>query len=144
MLLKYKGAQMREWGHLDLKHVEGNGYEATIPCGDVTRGTMHYWVQGFDKSGEPVAATGDPKHAYSVPIREKITTEPPHLPGKEAPHSCEENDCPPDLAGCKRKPEPPAAGEGTAPAAEEGAEGAKKEDLGPPYKRFWVGVSRST
>lgn len=145
VLLKYKGAQMRDWGHLELKHVEGNGYEATIPCGDVTRGVMRYWVQGFDKGGEPVAATGDPKHAYGVPIREKITIEPPHLPGKEAPHSCDENDCPPDLAGCKRKGEAAGAGgEGTAAApgsGDEGDNGAKKEDTGPSYKRFWVGAS---
>src|SRR4029077_6412604 len=91
VVLKYKGAQMREWAHIDMSHVEGgNAYEATVPCGDVMRGTMRYWVQGVDKTNEPVAATGDPKHPFFVVIRDKITSEPPHLPGRDAPKSCEE------------------------------------------------------
>lgn len=143
VVLKYKGAQMREWARLDLKHTEGtNSYEGTIPCADVTRGTMRYWVQGFDKTGEPVSATGDPKHPYYVLIRDKITTEPPHLPGQEPPRSCEEVDCPPGLAGCKKR----GAGGGpetdatvTPGAGDEGE--AEKKPQGPHYPRLWVGVS---
>jgi hypothetical protein len=149
VVLKYKGAQMREWQRLELKKVEGNGYEGAIPCADVTRGTMRYWVQGFDKTGEPVAATGDPRHPYYVVIRDKITSEPPHLPGKEAPKSCEETDCPPGLPGCGKKKagaEGGAAAEGAAggEAAASGESAAGEEDKknkGPKYTRLWVGVS---
>jgi hypothetical protein len=150
VVLKYKGAQMREWTRLELKHVEGNGYEGVIPCADVTRGTMRYWVQAFDNTGEPVAATGDPKHPYYVIIRDKITSEPPHLPGKEAPHSCEETDCPPGLPGCKRKKgeggpaEAGGAGEAAAGAGAGGDEGEvseKKKGQGPKYSRVWFGLS---
>ena len=144
VVLKYKGAQMREWAHLDMTHVEGgNAYEATIPCGDVMRGTMRYWVQGFDKTNEPVAATGDPKHPFFVVIRDKITSEPPHLPGRDAPKSCEETDCPPGLPGCNKHGKGgEAGGEGGGSGDTGGTEGGddkkKKAFAG---SRLWIGAS---
>lgn len=154
VVVKYKGAQQREWTRVELKRVEGGAtpaWEGAIPCADVARGTMRYWVQGFDRAGEPIAATGDPKHPYHVAIRDKITGEPPHLPGKEAPRSCEESDCPPGLPGCKGGKggkggsEPAAGGEASGSAgAGEGAaategEGAEK----PPsrHSKLWIGVT---
>ncbi len=146
VIVKYKGAQMREWARVELKNVGVNLYEGLIPCADVTRGMMRYWIQGFDKTGDPAAATGDPKHPFSVAIRDKITSEPPRLPGKEAPRSCEESDCPPGLAGCRKKVGGAAAsGEaGAEGGAEDGEVKEKKKSTassGPGYRRLWFGLS---
>ena len=142
VVLKYKGAQMREWTHLDMNHTDGNSYEATIPCADVTRGTMRYGVQGVDKTNEPVAATGDPKHPFFVMIRDKITSEPPHLPGRDAPKSCEETDCPPGLPGCNKG----RAGGGEGATGEGGTGDSGNADADKkkaPFvgSRLWIGVS---
>ncbi|MBV9950157.1 MAG: hypothetical protein JOZ69_25175, partial [Myxococcales bacterium] len=150
VVVKYKGAQMREWLRVQM-HKEGTGWAALIPCADVTRGVMHYWIQAFDRSGEPVAASGDPKHPFYVPIREKLTGEAPHLPGKEPPRPCDDTDCPPGIAGCKAKGEgpeggaAPGAGAGAAGGAEgEAAAAAGGKAPGLPagaYPRIWVGAS---
>ncbi len=144
VIVKYKGAQMRDWARVPLKNVSGNVYEGLIPCADVTRGVMRYWIQGFDKTGDPAAATGDPKHPFSVAIRDKITSEPPRFPGKEAPHSCEEADCPPGLPGCRRKGAGAAAssdGEEGTVEENEAKEKKKAADAGPKFTRLWFGVS---
>jgi hypothetical protein len=153
VVVKYKGAQMREWQRIELQRVgDTDGWEGSIPCADVGRGTLRYWIQGFDRGGEPILASGDPKHPYYVPIRDKITSEPPHFPGKEAPRSCEETDCPPGLPGCKRKkggeaggaaegPSGAAGGGAESGAAAEEAEGEKKGAAAGAYPRLWVGVS---
>jgi hypothetical protein len=156
VVVKYKGAQMREWARVELKHSDTASpvWEGAIPCADIGRGTMRYWVQGFDRGGEPLAATGDPKHPYYVPIRDKITSEAPRLPGKEPPKSCEESDCPPGLAGCKgaKKEGGDAASNdtgsagaaseatGTGAPEETAAEGEEKKAQ-PAYRRLWVGAS---
>jgi hypothetical protein len=154
VVVKYKGAQMREWQRIDLKRVgDTDAWEGSLPCADVGRGTMRYWIQGFDRAGEPILASGDPKHPYYVPIRDKITSEPPHLPGKEAPKSCEETDCPPGLPGCKRKkggeaggggaeaPSGAAGGGGESTTAAEESEGEKKGAAAGGYSRLWIDVS---
>jgi hypothetical protein len=152
VVVKYKSAQMRDWARVELKKVGEGAWEGLIPCADVGRGTMRYWVQGFDRTGEPLLATGDPKHPYYVPIREKITSEPPHLPGKEAPKSCEETDCPPGLPGCKRKKAGGAEGGGGAAAEGEGGgaagegggggeEGEGEKGKAGPYRRMWGGIA---
>ena len=58
---------------------------------------MRYWVQGLGDGGDPVASSGDPKRPFAVSIKDEISTEPPHLPGKKAPQACGDNDCPPGL-----------------------------------------------
>jgi hypothetical protein len=151
VVVKYKGAQMREWQRIELKRVgDTDGWEGSIPCADVGRGTMRYWIQGFDRAGEPILASGDPKHPYYVPIRDKITSEPPHFPGKDAPKSCEETDCPPGLPGCKRKKGGEAGGGGEAAggAAGGGAESSsggdeseKKGAQAGAFPRLWVSLS---
>jgi len=157
VVLKYKGAQMREWTRIEMRHAEGNpnGWEAVIPCGDVTRGVMRYWIQGFDKTRDPVAASGDPKHPFQVPIRDKITSEAPRLPGKEPPRSCEESDCPPGIPGCNKGHKGEGEAAGGAPGAEgagaggeeggggEGAAGEKKAAVEGGYARIWIGGSIS-
>ncbi len=82
----------------------GTGWGGEIPCDAVTKGVMRYWVQGFDDGGDPVASSGDPKHPYTVAIKDDIEGEAPHLPGQPAPKSCgEDTECPPGPAGLRRR-----------------------------------------
>ncbi len=132
VVVKYRTGSMSDWGRLDLKKM-GNGWGGQIPCGDVTVGTMRYWVQGFGAGGDPVVNSGDPKHPFLVGIKNEITTDAPHLPGKAPPRSCEESDCPPGLPGCGTKEEEPS--EGGEPEAEKLPEDTDR------YARIWVGAS---
>jgi hypothetical protein len=91
VVVKYRGARMADWASVNLSPTEG-GWEGLVPCGDVERGTMRYWVQGFDDGGDPSASAGDPKHSYAVPIRDELSGEPPHLPGKAPPQACAEGE----------------------------------------------------
>jgi hypothetical protein len=133
VIVKYEGAGASGWSRVDLKRL-GGGWGAVIPCGDVKVGTMRYWVQGFDDGGDPIASSGDPKHAYTVPIQKDISTEAPHLPGKSAPRACgADNDCPPGMPGC---PEATPAREN-----EEETPHEKPSVGGKGFARIWVGVS---
>jgi hypothetical protein len=89
--LKYKGSKTGDWKRLELRRIKG-GWAGLIPCGDVTVGVMRYWVVGLDSGGDAVASSGDPKEPFTVPIREEIASEPPHLPGKPAPRQCAEGE----------------------------------------------------
>lgn len=141
VVVKYKGAGQSSWKRIDLKKLD-SGWGGLVPCADVTQGTLRYYVQGFDESKEPVASSGDSRHPYTVAIKPSISGEAPHLPGKNAPESCEKSsDCPPDFPGCSKSGE--SAGEngdenGEGGGEEEEAEGGKKK--GGPFKRIWIGL----
>ena len=92
---------------------------------------MRYWIQGFDDGGDPIASSGDPKHTYTVPIRDDIGGDAPHLPGKSAPKACGE-ECPPGLPGCGTEEKPPAA---------ETEEPKEKAPSPGRYALVWIGVS---
>jgi hypothetical protein len=142
VIVKYKGAGASEWSRVQLKRV-GSGWGGDIPCGDVIRGTMRYWIQGFDEGNDPIASSGDPKHPYTVPIRDEITSGPPHLPGKAAPRGCTEGEagggeaaaCTPGTPGC------PAAAQRTEDEEEEATPHEVAPHEGGAYARFWFGVS---
>jgi hypothetical protein len=121
VVVKYEGAGMSEWRHVDLQRA-GDGWGGLIPCADVARGTMRYWIQGIDREGDPVASSGDPKQPYSVPILAEILGDAPHLPGKAAPGKCAADESPPEEA----QPAPRAADR---PVEHE------------TYARLWVGLS---
>jgi hypothetical protein len=87
VVVKYKGTGMSDWGKIELAQ-SGDGWAGLIPCGAVADGALVYWVQGFDSSGSPVASSGDPKHPFTVPIRDEISGEAPSLPGKDPPRTC--------------------------------------------------------
>jgi hypothetical protein len=124
VVVKYRGPKATEWQRADLKRV-GGGWGGVIPCGDLGRGTMRYWIQGFDDGGDPIASSGDPKHPYTVPLRDEISGEPPHLPGKSAPKAC---------SGAEEEEAPPAATEEEGPKEKPSQEGQR-------FARVWVGVS---
>jgi hypothetical protein len=126
VIVKYKGAHMKEWQRLELKQV-GDGWGGVIPCDKVTLGAVRYWVEGLDANGEAVATAGDPEHPFTVPIRDEISGEAPHLPNRPAPQECEEDE------GQRKDEEesaahPPAASEAEAPVHGE-------------YSRWWIGVA---
>lgn len=133
VIVKYQGAAATGWSRVDLKRL-GGGWGGVIPCGEVKLGTMRYWVQGFDDSGDPIASSGDPKHPYTVSIQNDISREAPHLPGKSAPRACgADNDCPPGLPGCPT--------ESPSSENEEETPHEKPTGGGKAYARVWVGVS---
>jgi len=66
----------------------GGGFGGTIPCQDVKRGVLRYFLQAFDNDGVPVANSGDVRHLFAVPIRWALVGEPPHLPGQSPPEAC--------------------------------------------------------
>jgi hypothetical protein len=135
VVVKYKGAAMSDWGRVDLKR-NGNGWGGLIPCTAVTKGVMRYWVQGFDDGGDPVGSSGDPKHPYTVAIKDDLGGEAPHLPGQQAPKSCgEDTECPPGLPGCAAEEEAK-GGESEAPAEE-----APEKAAHGTYARWWFGLT---
>jgi hypothetical protein len=138
VVVKYKSDTGTSWRRVDLKKL-GSGWGGLIPCVDVTTGTLHYYIQGFDASHTPVASNGDQKHTYSVPIRGAIASDAPHLPGKQAPKSCSESsDCPPDFPGCSKSGE--AADDNGEGDEDENRDEEAKEKKPSGFKRFWVGL----
>lgn len=130
VMVKYKGASASSWSHVTLKRM-GGGWGGVIPCGDVTKGTMRYWIQGFDEGGDPIASSGDPKHPYTVTIRDQLEGEPPHLPNKSPPRACTGGE-----SGNEAENE---NGEEETTTEEEPEKIAKAEKGA--YARFWFGVS---
>ncbi len=94
VIAKYKATGMTEPKKIRLS-LMGKGWGGSIPCTDVVRGVVRYYVQGFDENDNPVAFTGDPRHPLYVPIRDSIRSPAPHLPGKEPPVQCRpDGECP--------------------------------------------------
>lgn len=124
VVVKYKGATMSDWGKVELTKM-GDGWGGVIPCGAVTQGALVYWVQGFDASGAPAASSGDPKHPFSVPIRQEITSEEPSLPDKPPPRTCAAGD----------------DGGGGGTSGEGGDAGTGASSGRARYARLWVGLS---
>jgi hypothetical protein len=87
VVVKYKGTGMSEYKRMRLSRI-GKGWGGEIPCSDVARGVVRYYVQGFDENETPLAISGDPRHPLYVPIRWSITNPAPHLPGKPPPAQC--------------------------------------------------------
>jgi hypothetical protein len=103
VIVKYKGPGMSDWKPVDLQQM-GDGWGGLIPCGDVTEGTLQYFLQGFSPSDDPVATSGGRNNPYTVPIKRAIDGPEPSLPGKDPPKQCGEMagaECPPDFPGCK-------------------------------------------
>lgn len=96
----------------------GGGWGTMIPCTDVKRGVMRYFIQAFDADGAPIGNSGDLRHLYVVPIRWALIGEPPHLPGQGPPEACN----------------------GRAPIEEVPTVEAPAADR---YVRFWIGFAAS-
>lgn len=142
VVVKYKGAAMSDWAKVDLKKA-GSGFGGVIPCGAVTKGVLRYWVQGFDDGGDPAASSGDPKHPFTVPIKDDLDGDPPHLPGQAAPKSCgEDTECPPGLPGCAAEESSKGGGEGGGGGGDESGSEAATEPVAPgSYAKLWFGLA---
>jgi hypothetical protein len=121
---------MNDWARVEMKRV-GDGWGAVIPCGAVTAGSMRYWIQGFDADGNAAASSGDAKHPFEVPIRDEITSEAPHLPGRPAPESCEEGEEGEERHVAHEEESTESGGEREKPAVHPSSS----------YARWWVGVA---
>jgi len=123
VVVKYRMGDEGEFTRRNLPRF-GGGWGGTIPCQDVKRGLLRYFIQAFDAEGVPIGNSGDVKHLYFVPIRWAIGGEPPHLPGQSPPEACN----------------------GQAQPEETELPGPGKEHGGPNderYVHFWIGFSGS-
>jgi hypothetical protein len=108
IIVRYKAFGNPDWKTLELRKT-GNGYGGEIPCQEVgsATGDLSYYVQASDASGDVVATSGSRNAPNKVPIKNELSGEAPHLPGKPAPAQCKDKaDCPPGFPGCaagKRK-----------------------------------------
>jgi hypothetical protein len=106
--VRYKPFGATDWKTLELKKMK-NGYGAEIPCLDIgsETGDLKYYVQAIDTNGDVVATSGSRNNPIRVPIKNELSGEPPHLPGRPPAAQCANpGDCPPGLPGCasgKRK-----------------------------------------
>jgi hypothetical protein len=103
--VRYKPFGAPDWKTLELKKV-GQGYGAEIPCLDIgtTTGDLSYYVQAVDAGGDLVATSGSRNAPIKVAIKNELSGEPPHLPGRPPPAKCNApEDCPPGLPGCEKK-----------------------------------------
>jgi hypothetical protein len=158
--LRYKGDGMREYKRVTLSKMKG-GWGGAIPCSDVARGVMRYYVIGSTADGTPVAGNGSAREPYWVPIRATIQGDAPRLPGQAPPKSCDDESAAEPEPPPSPPPPPPSApntkklelGE----ACDEGAQcdsGAckagecvdapvKRADVVGDYARIWIGASGS-
>jgi hypothetical protein len=121
VVVKYRVPGQREFRRKNLPRF-GGGWGGAIPCSDVRRGVIRYYLQAFDAAGESLGNTGDVKHLFTVPIRWEISTDPPHLPGRSAPEPCNGGASEEEVT--KPGPEAPASAAGG-------------------FVRLWVGVAGS-
>ncbi len=141
--VKYQNDAMRSFRRAKLER-KGSGWGGYIPCADVLAGTVRYYVQAFDKSGELAASAGDPNHTFSVPIKESIAGDAPALPGEAAPKKCTEQDVQVlNLDEGERCKEDRQCKSGTCASGRCKATQAfeQEEGRGRPFARFWVGVA---
>jgi hypothetical protein len=135
VVVKYRPESSSNWKRIDLKKLD-SGWGGLIPCADVTSGTLRYYIQGLDDTKTPIGSNGDAKHPYTVQIKDTISGDAPHLPGKAAPKSCSvSSDCPPDFPGCSK------SGESAGDSGDDNGDEEKPEaKASGSYKHFWVGA----
>ena len=102
VIARYKAFGTTDWKTIELRKV-GNGYGAEVPCLEIgsTTGDLSYYLQATDAGGDVVATSGSRNAPNKVAIKNELSGEPPHLPGKPPPSQCRDvSDCPPGLPGC--------------------------------------------
>ncbi len=101
VVVRYKPFGGTKWQTLALAKMEG-GFGGEVPCTDVTTtGDFKYYIIATDDQGLSLAGAGSLKDPYKIPIKNKISGDPPSLPGKQPPKACmAAQECPPGLPGC--------------------------------------------
>lgn len=137
VVVKYRTEGSSSWKRIDLKKL-GGGWAGLVPCGDVKTGTLRYYIQGLDDAKTPIGNNGDARRPYRVKVKDTLSGEAPHLPGKDPPKSCSESsDCPPDFPGCSK------SGASAGDNGEDNGDSDPGDDDKKPrraFKRFWVGA----
>jgi hypothetical protein len=102
VIARYKAFGATDWKTIELRKI-GNGFGAEIPCQEVgsATGDLSYYVQATDGAGDVVSTSGSRNAPNKVAIKNEISGEAPHLPGKPASAQCRDKaDCPPGFPGC--------------------------------------------
>jgi hypothetical protein len=102
VIARYKAFGTTEWKTIELRKV-GNGYGTEVPCQEIgsTTGDLQYYLQATDANGDVVSTSGSRNAPNKVAIKNELSGEAPHLPGKPPPSQCRDaSDCPPGLPGC--------------------------------------------
>jgi hypothetical protein len=100
--VRYKSFGATEWKTAEMRKIKA-GYGIELSCLDVgsTTGELKYYIQAFDAGGDVVAANGSRSSPHTVSIKNALSGDAPHLPGRSAPVQCANTgECPPDLPGC--------------------------------------------
>lgn len=155
--LRYKATGMREYRRIALTKMKG-GWGGLVPCADVARGVMRYYVLGASSDGSPVVGNGSAREPYWVPIRAKISGDPPSLPGSPPPSSCSDGaDAAPTAPTGVAPSEQPRKKLEVGDACDENAQcdsgrckagecidaEVKRKEVSGDYARVWIGVSGS-
>lgn len=145
--LKYRGTGMSEFKRIPFAK-KGDGWAVTVPCGDVKRGGVRYYIEAYDQTGDIVGTSGSASQPYGVPIRVKISGSAPSLPGASAPKPCTgggSSDAPTTPSGeagaaCTESSECKSGkcNDGVCATASE-----KKKESSDDYARIWIGVAGS-
>jgi hypothetical protein len=119
--LRYKPFGATAWKAVEMTRRK-DGYGAEVPCLDVgsTTGDLEYYIVASDAGGDVAAFSGTRSTPHKVPIKNELSGEPPHLPGKPPSAQCQDvSDCPPGFPGCvsgDKKPESMAESNGASGA----------------------------
>jgi hypothetical protein len=105
VVIRYKAFGAPDWKSVDMKKTK-TGYGIELPCAEIgtTPGDLKYFIQAVGPSGEVIATNGTKNAPLRVAIKQQITGDAPHLPGKPAPKPCSGlggAECPPEFPGCK-------------------------------------------
>lgn len=105
--VRYKPFGGSGWKSIGLDK-SARGYGGYIPCLDVgsATGDLSYYIEVLDDDDKVVATSGSEGEPHRVAIKNELSGESPHLPGKPAPAQCQDaSDCPPEFPGCGGGPE---------------------------------------
>jgi hypothetical protein len=100
--VRYRPFGGSNWKTIDLDK-SARGYGGYIPCLDVgsATGDLSYYIEVLDGDDKVVATSGSEGEPHRVAIKNELSGESPHLPGKPAPAQCQDaSDCPPEFPGC--------------------------------------------
>ena len=78
-----------------------DGFGVEIPCTDVFQPNVEYYIRAYGEGNAPLGFKGTPEQPVVVPIVSERTGAEPALPGRPAPETCSEDECPPGMPGCE-------------------------------------------
>lgn len=109
--VRYKPFGATAWKSVEMSRRK-DGYGAEVPCLDVgsTTGDLEYYIVASDAGGDVAAFSGTRNAPHKVPIKNELSGDPPHLPGKPPAAQCQDvSDCPPGFPGCVSGEKKPAS-----------------------------------